>query len=146
MPPCKFTKRSVPDAEAESKWQSKSDQEMVGMCEDAALADKMGPIKAGRLFCGCGACTMLKFENCEMVAFVGKKLRVNAPLAKGASTQVPQLVSLEEWANSLHPNMLVAVTACKDEQIIEGVYWLAKLLTGAYACAARRHGILRGGV
>ena len=47
-------------------------------------------------------------------------------------TQVPELVALEHWADELKAGMLVAVVACTDERRLEGTYWLAKLLTGAY--------------
>lgn len=67
-----------------------------------------------------------------MTAFVGKKLRQSTPLAKGVSTQVPQLIALEEWADELKADMLVAVNVAADQRGHEGTYWLAKLRTGAY--------------
>lgn len=113
-------------------WKSKSDQEFVGLCQDSALAEKEGPLRAGRLFCGCDSCILLTFDECKMIAFVGKKMRQNTPLAKGISTQVPQLVALEEWADELEAGMLVAVNVAADQREHEGAYWLAKLRTGAY--------------
>lgn len=65
----------------------KSDQEFVGLCEDAALAEKDGPIHSARLFCGCAACTLLKFEECTMTDFVGKKLRQTTHLAEMQQAQ-----------------------------------------------------------
>lgn len=115
-------------------WKSKSDQEFVGLCEDSALAEKDGPIHAARLFCGCAACTLLKFEECTMTEFVGKKLRQTTHLADPASSKIPQTLALEDWADELKPEMIVAVNVAADQRSEdEGGYWLAKLRTGAYA-------------
>ncbi|KAL3918123.1 MAG: hypothetical protein SGPRY_006136 [Prymnesium sp.] len=109
MPPAKFTKHAVADAEPGKGWNSKSDQDFVGLCEDER-----------------------KFDVRLMTTFVGKKLCQTAPLAKGVSVQVPQLAALDELADELKPGMLVAVNVPYDERGHEGAYWLAKLLTSAY--------------
>lgn len=63
--------------------------------------------------------------------FVGKNLRQTTPLSDGVSTQVPQLVALQEWADMSNPGMLVAVDVCVDQRGIEGAFILAKL----HSCA-----------
>ena len=60
---------------------------------------------------------------------------VLTPLAKGsARVREGQLLSLHEFAERLVAGMLVAVNASDDERHIEGDYWLALLLGGAFEC------------
>lgn len=58
MDASKFTKSVVADAETGKNWESTSDQEMVGMCEDADLVDIERPLRAGHLFCACDPCSL----------------------------------------------------------------------------------------
>jgi hypothetical protein len=60
---------------------------------------------------------------------------VLTPLAKGsARIREGQLLSLREFAEHLEGGMLVAVNAADDERHLEGDYWLALLLGGAFEC------------
>ena len=60
---------------------------------------------------------------------------VVTPLAKGsARVREGQLLSLQEFAEKLGEGMVVAVNADDDERGIEGDYWLALLLGGAFEC------------
>ena len=43
---------------------------------------------------------------------------------------------LQEWANNLKPNLLVAFKAAADQQNLEGDYWLAKILGPAFPAPA----------
>lgn len=129
MPSKCFTKICVPDSEinmmrkvARAGHLSPTSQEMVRLFNGEALAEKEGPLRDGKLFRGCDLCTRLKFDACQMVESVGKKIRrVSAPLTRGTSTHTPQLVALEEWAGELRHGMLVAMVANVDEQGLECV-------------------------
>jgi hypothetical protein len=60
---------------------------------------------------------------------------VVTPLAKGsARVREGQLLSLHEFAEKLKAGMVVAVNADDDERDLEGNYWLALLLGGAFEC------------
>ena len=60
---------------------------------------------------------------------------VETPLSKAsARVREGQLLSLEEFAEKLEGSMVVAVNAADDERHIEGDYWLALLLGGAFVC------------
>ena len=60
---------------------------------------------------------------------------VEAPLAKGsARLRDGLLMQLHEFAELLEQGMLVAVNAADDERHLEGCYWLAQLLGGAFVC------------
>ena len=100
----------------------------VGTCEDKAKAEKDGPLLASELFCACGPCIRFNFSECEMTKHVGKKMRFEAPRAKGVATRRPQMESLEEWSDELKAGMIVALRASRHERHLEGDYWLAKLV------------------
>ena len=60
---------------------------------------------------------------------------VKTPLAKGsARLREGLMMQLHEFAELLEKNMLVAVNAAADERGLEGDYWLALLLGGAFEC------------
>lgn len=130
-----FTKFAVPDATADG-WGSKSLAEKVGLSTDVAKAQKEGPLLSREGFCACGPCIRLDFSKCEMTAHVGKMQRVAAPLAKGVATRAPQLLALQEWADSLKAGQIVALQVATDQRHLESDYWLAKLLGPAFPAAA----------
>ena len=60
---------------------------------------------------------------------------VETPLSKGsARVREGQLLSLHEFGERLEGGMLVAVNVDDDERHLEGDYWLALLLGGAFEC------------
>jgi hypothetical protein len=60
---------------------------------------------------------------------------VETPLAKGsARVREGLMMALHEFAEQLEKGMLVAVNAADDERDLEGSYWLALLLGGAFEC------------
>ena len=103
----------------------------MGACEDKAKAEKDGPLLVSELFCACESCIRFNFSECEMTKHIGKKMRFEAPLAKGVATRRPQMESLEEWSDELKAGMLVACRASRTERHLEGDYWLAKLVRAA---------------
>ena len=58
---------------------------------------------------------MLDFEHCEMTAMMGRTHPVQVPLPRGTTSRVPQMESLQEWADQLRPGMVVGVCATGDE-------------------------------
>jgi hypothetical protein len=87
------------------------------------------------LSCPDDECLLGRFGNCKHRAEVGPMKHVLTPLAKGsARVREGQLLSLQEFAETLSAGMLVAVNADADERDLEGDYWLAKLLGGAFEC------------
>jgi len=62
------------------------------------------------------------------------------PRVSGAPSK-PQLVALQEWADSLRAGQIVVFTAAASMDVhMEGVYWLARLLDSAFpATAAMAH-------
>lgn len=59
---------------------------------------------------------------------------------KVGAADKPQLVALQEWADSLAKGMVVAFVADQADVHMEGVYWLAQLLDVAFpATAAMAH-------
>lgn len=125
-----FTQLRIPNAEAKGCG-SKMFGEKVELGLDAARAEKEGPLRVRESFCSCGPCIRLDLANCEMVSHVGRVLSASAPLAKRAVTRRPKIESLEEWADLLKAGVIVTVRAAVDEHLLEGRYWLAKLVLRA---------------
>ena len=61
---------------------------------------------------------------------------VEAPLSKGVHVRSGQLLQLHEFGELLEKGMLVAANAADDERHLEGDYWLALLVGGAFECPA----------
>ena len=60
---------------------------------------------------------------------------VETPLSKGsARLREGLMMQLHEFAEQLEKGSLVAVNAAEDERQLEGNYWLALLLGGAFVC------------
>ena len=124
----KFTKFAVPDATSFKGCQGH--HRFIGLCTDRRQAEVEGPLRAVKGFCACDPCLRLRTEDCLLPQLVGKAVRAKAPLRKGAPVRVPQLLSLEKYADSLDATQLVAINVDDSELEEEGSYWLA-LLTGA---------------
>lgn len=124
----KFTKFTVPDASSFKGCQE--NHRFIGLCEERSKAERDGPLRAVKLFCACDPCLLFRTEECLLPALMGRAVRAKAPLAKGTPAHMPQLVSLQAFADSLDAKMLVAVTVDESEVELEGPYWLA-LLSGA---------------
>ena len=124
----KFTKFAVPDATSFKGCQSH--HRFIGLCEDRRRAELEGPLRAVKGFCACDPCLLLKTDACLLPQLMGTAMRAKAPLAKGAPSRTPQLLSLEAYADWLEAKRLVAVSVDESELELEGPYWLA-LLTGA---------------
>lgn len=87
------------------------------------------------LSCPDNECLLGRFANCKHKPQVGVMRHVETPLSKGsARVREGQMLSLEEFAEKLEGSMVVAVNAADDERHIEGDYWLALLLGGAFVC------------
>ena len=114
-----FTKRAVPDCEARG-WGCHDQHVYVGLCADRQRAERDGPLRTGRMFCACVPCTMLDFDRCEMAKQMGLTRLVTVPLPRGTASRVPQIESLQEWADLLKPPMVVGVRATGAEQHLEG--------------------------
>ncbi|KAL1504483.1 hypothetical protein AB1Y20_010888 [Prymnesium parvum] len=84
------------------------------------------------MFCSCVPCTLLDFEHCEMTAMMGRTQQVLVPLPRGTASRVPQIESLQEWADQLKPNMVVAVRANGAEWQSEGPVWLLHIDSEAF--------------
>lgn len=87
------------------------------------------------LSCPDNECLLGRYGNCKHKAEVGIMRHVETPLVKG-STRVREglMMALHEFAEQLEKGMLVAVNAADDERSLEGNYWLAQLLGGAFEC------------
>ena len=75
---------------------------------------------------------MLDFEHCEMTAMMGRTRPVQVPLPRGTASRVPQMESLQEWADQLRPGMVVGVRATGAEQHLEGRVWLLLVTSEAF--------------
>ena len=84
-------------------------------------------------FCACDPCLLLKNDECLLPQLVGKAVRVQVPLAKGAQVRVPQMLSLERFADYLEATILVGICVDESELEEEGPYWLALLSGPAFA-------------
>lgn len=118
-----FTKRSVPDCEARG-WGCHEQHVYIGLCADRQRAERDGPLRTGKMFCSCVPCSMLDFERCEMMTQMGRTRYVQVPLPTGTASRVPQITSLQVWADMLKPGMVAAVRATGAEHHIEGPIWL----------------------
>ena len=127
----KFTKARVPDCEARG-WACHDQHVYAGLCADQQRAERDGPIRTGRMFCACPPCSMLNFEQCEMTAMMGLTRQVQVPLPRGTASRMPQMASLQEWANLLRPGMVVAVRATGADQHLEGPVWLLLVTSEAF--------------
>lgn len=123
----KFTKLVVPTADG---FHGSHDMHMIaGTCRDANEATKNGRLEARAVPSACPPCTQLRFKDCEMSELLACKVKaVKAPRADTETAGLRQMESLHLWAASLKKKQLVATRVAKDEQSIEGIYWLAVLL------------------
>lgn len=130
--PSKFTQFSVPESKGFEG--SHSHHHFVGLCTDRGRAEKDGPIHARKLYCACSACMMFLFDQCTMAKFVGPMRLRSCPLLNSSQLHRPQLRSLEEFADDLCANMIVAVRVARDERGLEHgrPYWLAHILGPAF--------------
>ena len=128
----RYTKIAVPDADG---WKgSKSYHEYVGRCADRRRAEEEAPLKARALSCVDDECLRGRFDKCVLVKQVGRMRNVETPLATGSRMREGALLQLHEFAELLEKGMVVAVNAGDDERDLEGDYWLALLLGGAFEC------------
>ena len=118
----KFTKKAVPDCEARG-WGCHDQHVYVGLCVDRQRAEHDGPLRTGRMFCACVPCSLLDFARCEMTPMMGFTHQVQVPLPRGAPSRMPQIESLQEWADLLKRKMVVAVRATGAAQHLEGPAW-----------------------
>lgn len=97
-------------------------------------AEKDGPVHARKLYCACSACIMFLFDQCTMAKFVGPMRVRSCPLLNSSQLHRPQLRSLQEFADDLCANMIVAVRVARDERGLEHgrPYWLAYVLGPAF--------------
>lgn len=134
----KFTKGRVPDCEARG-WACHDQHVYAGLCADQQRAERDGPIRTGRMFCACVPCSMLNFGQCEMTAMMGRTRDVQVPLPRGTASRVPQIESLQEWADQLKPGMVVGVRATGAEKHLEGPVWLLLITSEAFEVRVDRH-------
>eukprot|EP00326_Haptolina_ericina_P039827 CAMPEP_0181234846 /NCGR_PEP_ID=MMETSP1096-20121128/37213_1 /TAXON_ID=156174 ORGANISM="Chrysochromulina ericina, Strain CCMP281" /NCGR_SAMPLE_ID=MMETSP1096 /ASSEMBLY_ACC=CAM_ASM_000453 /LENGTH=271 /DNA_ID=CAMNT_0023329693 /DNA_START=295 /DNA_END=1110 /DNA_ORIENTATION=+ len=129
----RFTKAAVPDADS---WKgSKSFHEYSGRCADRQRAESVGPLQVRLLSCPDNECLLGHFGSCKHKVEVGIMRHVETPLAKGSSRlREGLMMQLHEFAEQLEKDMVVAVNAADDERFLEGSYWLALLLGGAFQC------------
>ena len=87
------------------------------------------------LSCPDNECLLGHFGSCKHKVEVGIMRHVETPLAKGSSRlREGLMMQLHEFAEQLEKDMVVAVNAADDERFLEGSYWLALLLGGAFQC------------
>lgn len=79
-----------------------------------------------------------RYDRCLLTSEHGRMRTYFVP--KVGAADKPQLVALQEWADSLAKGMVVAFVADQADVHMEGVYWLAQLLDVAFpATAAMAH-------
>lgn len=107
---------------------------------DEAQATKDGPLSARAEFCPCTKCLRGLYDSCMLKSEHGRLRPYKVPRVSGGASSKPQLVALQEWADSLRAGQIVVFTAAAVDVHMEGVYWLARLLDVAFpATAAMAH-------
>ena len=138
MDSAKFTKGSVPDAEARG-WDCNKKHVFIGRCADRQHTHNLGPLETAPMFCSCDACLLFDFDRCEMAAHRGPLSNVKVPLKAGVVQRINQIDSLLEWGALLKVGMVVAVRVPLDQRGLwpeEGDYWLVHIDSEAFEAPA----------
>ena len=96
---------------------------------------KDGILQARAEFCPCLECLLGRYDTCLLQSEHGRMRPYSVPKLGAASK--PQLVALQEWAGSLCKGQVVVFVAHAADVHMEGVYWLALLLDGAFPATAQ---------
>ena len=104
----------------------------AGLGTDVDAARLHGPITVRGNVCACIACIAGNFDDCEMIALIGKVRRVKVEREKNATAGLRQVQSLQQFAATLKKGLLSATCVARDEACIEGLYWLVLLLGAPY--------------
>ena len=129
-----ITKWAMPDADGSKFEGSKSCSFFNGVCMDAMRAAKDGPVQARAEFCPCLECLLGRYDSCLLKSEHGQMRSYTVP--RLGAVQKPQMMALQEWADSLRKGQVVVFVAHSADVHMEGVYWLALLLDSAFPATA----------
>jgi hypothetical protein len=114
--------------------QSKKYHYRGGFCADKFTVKHDGPITAKEYFCACPSCALplCDFNNCKLKSLTGSRMSFHCPSIKPPDAVTTRLGSLAEFSKTIKKSEYRAVKVERDQQGIEGPYWLANVLGDAY--------------
>jgi hypothetical protein len=117
----KLINGNVPEASG-FKGSMKAHQ-LVGLCEDPAIAQNDGPLYVRDSYCACEPCRRRDYAKCLFQQECGRMRRVTTPLVQHVRGALTMTAQLEEWASTIDGRQLLAV---RHGELAS--FWLARAM------------------
>ena len=108
---------------------SKSWHSRIGLQPNAAAAETVGSVTLKRIFCSCAPCAPPRYDvaNCLVPSVVGRTTTKSTPRSAAAPQVTTQAQALADFSVRLAAGSYWPVCVEKDEQVAEGMYWIAQV-------------------